>query len=449
MVLPLNIQVAALMTGPWVDRKLKLPEGVRFDRVILPGHCRGDVSAMAQRLGVSVEIGPTDLQDLPEFLGGKSRREGYGGYDIQIIAEINDAPRLSVDAIIEQAMAYRDDGADVIDIGCDPQSDRPAWSEVATVVRELRSRDLRVSIDTFHVDEIAAAASAGAELVLSVNASNRDAASDWGCEVVVVPDDIRTLGGLDETITLLEKRNVKYRIDPILEPIGFGFAASLGRYLETRARYPHAEMMMGVGNLTEMTEVDSAGVNALLTGFCQETGICSVLTTQVIHWARSSVRELDVARRLMKHAVSHARVPKRIDPRLLMLRDGKSPKEAMSDAALAHLASSLTDRNIRLLLRGKTLHAMNKDMHVTGDDPFELFDQMKIDDPSHAFYLGYELSKAVTAMTLGKRYTQDQALSWGLLTKPEKSHHERRRGGTPSPDAASDAGASESGDSTT
>ncbi|HBB75748.1 MAG TPA: dihydropteroate synthase, partial [Planctomycetaceae bacterium] len=48
------------------------------------------------------------------------------------------------------------------------------------------------------------------------------------------------------------------RLDPVLEPIGFGFAASLGRYLEVRRRHPAAEMMMGIGNLTELTDVDSA-----------------------------------------------------------------------------------------------------------------------------------------------------------------------------------------------
>ena len=95
---------------------------------------------------------------------------------------------------------------------------------------------------------------------------------------------------------------VKYRIDPVIEPIGFGFAASLGRYLEVRRRYPDAEMLMGVGNLTELTDVDSAGLNVLLLGFCQEVGIRSVLTTQVINWCRSCVRELDLARRLVYHA---------------------------------------------------------------------------------------------------------------------------------------------------
>ena len=62
-------------------------------------------------------------------------------------------------------------------------------------------------------------------------------------------------------------------------------------------------MMMGVGNLTELTDVDSAGVNTILIGFCQELGIRSVLTTAVINWARSSVREIDLARRLAHHAV--------------------------------------------------------------------------------------------------------------------------------------------------
>jgi len=43
-------------------------------------------------------------------------------------------------------------------------------------------------------------------------------------------------------------------------------------------------------------------------------------------------------------------------------------------------------------------------------------------DPSHAFYLGYEMAKAVTALSLGKDYRQDQALDWGHLTRPEIAH---------------------------
>ncbi len=43
-------------------------------------------------------------------------------------------------------------------------------------------------------------------------------------------------------------------------------------------------------------------------------------------------------------------------------------------------------------------------------------------DASHAFYLGFEFSKAATALTLGKQYEQDVALNWGFLTQTERSH---------------------------
>ncbi len=432
-VLTLNIQVAALMTADWVARKLELPTGVAVDRVILPGHCRGDISLIAQKLGVPVETGPTDLHDLPELFGQKhSSGHDLGKYDIEIIAEINHAARLSMEQIIEIAEGYRADGADVIDIGCDPMppgSGRVAWMGVREVVRQLRALEFRVSIDSFHHDEVAAATEAGAELVLSVNTSNATTAQVHGAQVIVVPDEPKTMCGLDETVAALEARGIRYRIDPIIEPIGFGFAESLGRYLETRRKYPSAELMMGVGNLTEMTGVDSAGVNTLLAGFCQEVGVRSVLTTQVINWARSSVKELDLARRVMRYAVTRQTPPKRIDDQLVMLRDPKL--RVVPDDELAQLAAGLTDRNLRIFAAGGKLHVMNKDFHLTGDDPFEIFDRLPPGtlDPSHAFYVGYEMAKAVTALTLGKNYTQDQSLRWGMLTRQESSAHERRKKG--------------------
>ena len=89
------------------------------------------------------------------------------------------------------------------------------------------------------------------------------------------------------------------------------------------------------------------------------------------------------------------------------------------------LTGRVTDRNFRLFAERRLLHVMNGSMSLQGTDPFALFDQMlqkeKI-DPSHAFYLGYEMAKAVTALTLGKNYVQDQALRWGFLTAPEPSH---------------------------
>jgi hypothetical protein len=109
---------------------------------------------------------------------------------------------------------------------------------------------------------------------------------------------------IEPTLAKLTQLGVPYLIDPIIEPIGYGFMASLERYAEVRRRYPNAEMLMGIGNVTELTAADSTGVNALLIAICQELGIRSVLTTEVIPWARGAVREVDVARRLMHFAIT-------------------------------------------------------------------------------------------------------------------------------------------------
>jgi dihydropteroate synthase-like protein len=415
----LPISVVALATTPWVARHLQVAS--RVDRVILPGLCNGDLAAISESIGLPVERGPKDLRDLPEFFGkAKGSPAGYGAYDISILAEINHVQRLSLADIHAQAVAYRTSGADVIDLGCDPGV---TWSDAASTVRSLRDEGFRVSIDSFNPADVEPAVAAGAELVLSVNTSNVDAARGWGCEVVAIPDVPATLEGLDHTIERLQSWGIPFRIDPVIEPIGLGFAASLGRYLEVRRRYPGAEMMMGVGNLTELTDADSAGINVLLLGFCQEVGVRSILTTEVINWCRSAVHELDLARRLVHYACLARVLPKHLAPELVLLRDPKLLEHG--EATLNELAQRITDANFRIFAEDGKVHVMNRGMHIQGEDPFLLFEEMlkhEAIDPAHSFYLGYEIAKAVTALTLGKNYTQDQALRWGFLTAPETSH---------------------------
>lgn len=424
------ITVAALMPTPWIAKRLDVPSG--SSRVIIPGGCRGPLDVFAEVTPVPVDRGPSDLRALDEFFGQKSRDlADYGQHDIEIIAEINHAPRLSTASLLAEARRLSADGADRIDVGCDPGE---SWPGVGEAVRMLVAEGLRVSIDSFDAGEVKAAVQAGASLVLSVNSSNVDAATGWGCEVVVVPDVPSTMEGFDATVARLEAARVAYRLDPVLEPIGFGFAESLGRYLDVRRRYPAAEMMMGIGNLTELTDVDSAGVNALLIGFCQEVGIRSVLTTEVIHWAASSVKECDLARRLAWHAVTHRTLPKHVEPRLVSLRSGKP--RAHGKEVLDQLASAIRDPNVRVFAEGGEIHLVAAGLHLHARDPFALFGDLQAAgrtdiDPSHAFYLGYEVAKAVTALTLGKDYRQDQALDWGHLTQPEIAHGPSRAAARP------------------
>src|SRR4029077_13570522 len=116
---------------------------------------------------------------------------------------------------------------DIIDLGCTPGVPFPALAEV---VRELRADGFRVSVDSFDPDEILTGIRAGAELVLSVNGSNlavaRDVAAAGG-RVVVIPDFGSGLATLDRNIAQLDAWGVPYLVDPVIEPIGFGFMASL------------------------------------------------------------------------------------------------------------------------------------------------------------------------------------------------------------------------------
>jgi dihydropteroate synthase len=425
----LPITVAALMSPTWVARYLNVSPATT--RIMLPGYCEGDLAPLVERFPqLKIERGPRDLRRLPEYFGKKYQPDAsYGQYDIEIIAEINHAPRLSREEILALARRYRDEGADVIDVGCMPGN---VWTGVGDCVKLLRDEGFRVSIDSLDPQEIGLAAKAGAELILSVNATNREAAVDWGIEVVVIPDDFATLGGLEETVDYLATRGVKLRIDPVLEPIGFGFANSLGRYIEVRRRFPDAEMMMGIGNLTELTDVDSAGVNVLLLAICQELGIRSVLTTEVINWARSSVKECDLARRLVHYSVTHRVPPKHLEPRLVTLRDPKVME--FGEEHFRQLAAQVKDNNYRIFAERGEVHLVAAGLHLADADPFRLFERLlrpetntgreppKNIDPSHAFYLGYEMAKALTALTLNKEYRQDESLDWGYLTQPENRH---------------------------
>ena len=102
----------------------------------------------------------------------------------------------------------------------------------------------------------------------------------------------------------ISARRRAFRIiaDPVLDPINFGFMTSLERYAQLRRARPDVEILMGTGNLTELTDADSGGVTAVLLGICAELKIRNVLIVQVSPHTRRTVEEHDAARRLMYRA---------------------------------------------------------------------------------------------------------------------------------------------------
>jgi dihydropteroate synthase len=444
-VTPLKITVAALMTTPWIARFLEVPPGV--DLVMIPGLCEGDLATLRDKAGPAADVvrGPKDLREIPEYFGRAARAPDYGAWDIEIVAEINNAPRLTRAEIRGLADEFHAAGADVIDIGCTPGR---AFPELGDVVRELVGAGLRVSIDSFEPTEIHEAVAAGARLVFSINGTNLDAARELAgthTRAVVIPDFGAGIETLEPTLAALEAWGVSYYIDPVIEPIGFGFAASLERYATVHRRYPDAELLMGIGNITELTAADSTGVNAVLIALCQELGVRAVLTTEVIPWAHGAIREIDIARRLMHYAVTQRQLPKHVDDRLVTIKDPRIL--AYSEAELRTLHGSITDANFRIFTDRDTITVLNSERFVRGTDIQAIFDQLGVTEATHAFYLGKELAKAKLAITLGKTYRQEGSLAWGYLTPADDARSEhlrvtaRRARATNRPDAGDDASA--------
>ena len=408
----LGISVAALMTTDWVARFLEVPSDV--DLILLPGHTQGELDLLEQRFGVRAEKGPKDLRQIPEHFGMAAAKADYGAYDIQILAEINNAPSLSLPEILRRAREFAASGAEIIDVGC--TKGRP-FEALAAVVSALRAEGHRVSIDSFEAGEVRTAVGAGAELVLSVNGSNLELAREIEATVVVIPDFGAGLESLYRNVDALERWGTRFILDPVLEPIGFGFADSMHRYHEVRGRYPEAEILMGIANLTELTEADTTGTTALLLGYCQELGIRHVLVTEEIPWARGAVREADIARRLMHYAVRKKSLPKHVDSRLLTAKDPSVA--AYTEAELRQMQGQITDLDYRIFNDHDRIHVFNAERFVSGTDISEIFAQLDVEEATHAFYLGKELMKARLAVMLGKTYRQEGELSWGYMTPPE------------------------------
>src|SRR4029077_11193351 len=248
-VFDVGVKVAALMTEAIITRRL--PRPVAADRVLVPGRCRADLDRLSAEFGVPFERGPEELKDLPAYFGKHGRGLDLSRHDMRIFAEIVDASALAVDAILARATAMRAAGADVVDLGCMPDTPFPHLEDA---VRELKAAGFAVSVDSASSEELRRGAEAGAGFLLSLTENTLDVARDTGAIPVLIPATHGDVASLLRAAGAADKRGIPSMLDPILDPIHFGFMASLQRYAEVRRALPEAEMLMGTGNLTELTD---------------------------------------------------------------------------------------------------------------------------------------------------------------------------------------------------
>ena len=406
----LGIKVAALMTADMIARRLQDIFGA--DRIIVPGRCRGDLEALSKDLGLPVVRGPEELKDLPQYFGKAAQKPDLSRYNVKIFAEIVDAPNVTVDEVLKRAQYYKSVGADVIDIGCLPSTDFPHMEDI---IHTLKQAGFTVSIDSLEADDLLRGGKAGADYMLSLHESTLWIADEVAATPILIPEKHEDLASLDRAIEIMQAKNRDFIVDPILDPLHFGFTDSVVRYHTVRKKHPTIEMMMGVGNITELTHADTAGMNALLLGMCSELNINSILATQVSKHACRAVKEADLARRIMYAAKQQDTLPKHIDPGLMALHE-VSPFP-YSYEEIKDLAGQIKDPNYRVQISSEGIHIFNRDGLYSAVDPFELYPKLKVEtDGGHAFYLGVELARAEIAWQLGKRFTQDQSLTWGCAT---------------------------------
>jgi len=392
----MNISVAAFMTVDWIRRRLNVTGD--YDLVMVPGYCRGDLSAIEALTGAKAVRGTKDLKDIPFYFGHQRISAGYGEYhkdQPKILAEIVDVPLLSLEEILAQAEYYRASGADIIDLGWQANSDFP---EVEQTVAALKERGFIVSLDTFNREDVLRAKRVGFDYLLSVNGHNLDLARELSCRVVVIPDPEGGLDSLERNIAQLEAWGVDYIIDPI--------------------------------------DADSTGVNALMMGIATELNINYILMTEVISWAQGAVREGNIARKLMGYAQDNHILPKHIDEGLITVKD--PPHTPYTEGELRAMQAKVRDRNLRIFTDDKAIYVFkvrDRNLRIFTDDKAiyvfnnrlfiketdgdiqRIFEQLHVTDARHAFYLGKELQKANQAVRLRKKYVQDEPLRWGYLSR--------------------------------
>ena len=420
----IGVSVAALMTPDLIARRLKSSGDA--NKMILPGLCQGDLSALHRQYGIPVERGPEDLKDLPQYFGQIGIAPDLSNYSCQIFAEIVDAPDLSVDEIVAKANKFAAQGANVIDLGCLPGK---PFLHLADAIKALKLAGFKVSVDSMNTDELLLAGKSGADYLLSLTEETLWIADAVEAAPVLVPSKPGNLASLYRAIEICLKKGKPFYADAILDPIHFGLTDSIVRYSKLRKKYPNINILMGVGNLTELTDADTTGINAILFGIISELNINAVLATSVSAHAVNAIAEADIARRVNYRAKQDDRLPRGYSNGLLGLHDRKP--FSYNSTEIAEFAAQIKDPSFRIMVSEAGVHVYNRDGLLQEFDPFAFYPNLGVEnDASHAFYLGVELARAQIAWQLKKRYVQDEELNWGLpddgrqKTEDRKSHRE-------------------------
>jgi dihydropteroate synthase-like protein len=465
-VIVLDVEIAAFITPRLL--KASLPDK-NYDLILVPGLAARDFSDLEEEIGVQVRKGPKHAFDLRfvlpyagevkfsgripacVLLAEKLRREALevleeleekvspsfmlrgikigGASSMKVLAEVVDATILREEELIRRIQYFLGRGADMIDLGVSLDSDR---KDIIRAIETAKSCcDAPISIDTLNQDAIQAGVSAGVDLVLSLDSKGIEAIGGYlaeaGVAAVVIPEPRGGLEGLMANLERAREAGInKVIADPVLAPIGQGLALSLVAYYGFRQLDSETPLFFGVGNVTELLDADTVGVNALLAGIAMELQASILFTPEYSDKAKGSVFELKRASQMMVLARHRDTSPKDLGLDLLLLKEKRRrheeelPRDALEARAsriwtldpLGCFKIAITRERVEEgIVKGGKIVAMHKRATIVGSTAKEVLDSILgmglVSRLDHATYLGRELMKAELALKLGRSYAQD------------------------------------------
>ncbi len=419
----------------------------RYDMVIVSGMCTASFEQVERETGIPVFRGPRHAADLTlilplldsitlsrtipadDFLtrekakdafkqiGELERKAGFdflirntkigGGSRIKVLAEVMDAHKCeNVRNVVEYFMSL---GADVIDLGFgfDATPD-----DVSRVFSELDDIDHPLAVDSQNPDLIRPAL-VRADIVLSLQETNIPKAGAWvadaGAAAVVVPGN----STLKKNLAMAKRAGIECLIaDPLLQPVGSGLVASLKGFKDLG--YP---LFFGAGNVTELIDADSVGVNALLAGMAYETGCSLIFTSEHSDKTCGSIWEMRRATEMMS-LCNDRPYPKDLGIDLLVLKEKRRRREPPIDYDTITSAKKIPGEleydpkgNFRIGLEGDEIVAVIHGRAIRGrhweDVLYTILSHNEVTLLDHAAYLGKELYKAEMAIRYGRSFEQD------------------------------------------
>jgi len=447
-VLVLDIDVAAFIT----DKHLEDINLSGYDLVLVPGLAKGNWRKLEEKKGVAIRLGPVHAYDIPKVMEvieeielsheipadrllNLNREEelfklvnglDVGVFDIngiqiggnsrmKIVAEIVDATELERDELIQRIEYYLESGADIIDLGIPISYD---LSDVRRAVKTARDYCDALSIDTFSKKAIEVGIAAGVDMIMSISLKNLEVLELIKDQAVVVVE--KNVDMLKHTVELVKTKTNKVIADPVLEI--FGVFESLSRYKRFREIDPITPMLFGVGNITELFDADSHGINAIIAYIAEEIGADLLFTTEASPKTVNSIRELKIASYMSKGSKIKKTPPKDLGLSLLVIKEKVRYPEAELPECLKAKEKKEFIRDpkgdFRIWLSKGWIVCSHEKVCVVGKDAKSIIDTVLdldlVSRLDHAAYLGRELKKAEIALRLKKNYIQDQELNFGI-----------------------------------